>query len=65
MYKCKDKKILPQNVALPDGIKPGENITRNRLETMIRELNIEDKLEIGKGLKVLRGLRLTLSLWKG
>jgi hypothetical protein len=54
MYKRKDKKVHPKNVALPDGIKPGGNVAGDELE-------IGDGLEIGKGtgLKVRHGSRLT------
>jgi RNase H-like domain found in reverse transcriptase/Integrase zinc binding domain len=54
MYKRKDRKVHPKNVALPDGIKPGGDVAGDDLE-------IGDDLGTGKGtgLKVPRGSRLT------
>src|SRR6204780_610957 len=59
MYKRKDKKVHPRNVALPDGIKPGGKVA-GELETMTGELEIGDsKLRVNSGLKVPHGSRLT------
>src|ERR1700689_1679524 len=60
MYKGKHRKIHLWNVTLPDGIKPGGKVARDRLETMTGELEIGDlKLGVKFGLKVPCGSCLT------
>jgi RNase H-like domain found in reverse transcriptase/Integrase zinc binding domain/Reverse transcriptase (RNA-dependent DNA polymerase) len=64
MYKRKDKKVRPQNVALPGGVKPGGNVAAD-LDLDWRKIG--DNLEMPAGgdseglvgLKVPRGSRLT------
>jgi hypothetical protein len=69
MYKRKDRKVHPKNVALPDGIKPGGKVAGDYLEKIGDDLEeagdgddlekVGVDLEIGGGLKVPRGSLLT------
>jgi ribonuclease HI len=61
MYKRKDRKVHPKNVALPDGIKPSGDVTRNgsNFGDGLENGDRLGKMESGAGLRVHRGSRLT------
>ena len=49
MYKWKDRKVHPKNVALPDGIKPSGKVAEDGLEIGDLGLGIGERLKVPHG----------------